>query len=306
MALFAQWSPAALATLFASGSTAMSLLKFSKIVQDLQRVKAIELGNVSDLELDEDITALRLSLAPQALTFVRTGKIDFNWLYRPANAGCIVGDCVQDLSNVPPQAWVKWRSLGVFALATLRQGDADVSPEAFLAKYLQSAETSAELPLSPATPWVHPLRFDALTALGVTIGQLATSPYHRQFKLSYYLPVEILPPLKASQLRCFLDAEGTPLGLTTWAWLSDDLRHDIHETGRALQPDEWTGGSHPFVNDWITEPRAFRAVMAEKRDVIFPDHIVSSLRRHPDGSVRRVNKWVGRNRLRATTATSES
>lgn len=299
MGLFALWSPTALATLFASGSTAMSLLKFSTMVQDLQRSETVKLNKNKASEIDEDITALRLSLTPQALITVRTGKIDYTWLYRHANAGCIVGDCVRGVSNMPPQAWVKWRSIGVFALAALRQGDTDILPEAFLAKYLQSADTSADLSLSPATPWVQPLRFDALTALGVTIGQLADSPYHRQFKLSYYLPVEILPPLKANQLRCFLGAEGTPLGLTTWAWLSDDLRHDIHKTGRALQPDEWTGGSHPFVNDWITEPRAFRAVMAEKRDVLFPDHIVSSLRRNTDGSVRRVNKWVGRNLQRA-------
>ena len=236
----------------------------------------------------------------------RTGKIDYTWLYRPANAGCIVGDSVEETSHLTPNVWVKWRSLGVLSLAALGQANADALPEAFLEKHLHSVNTPAELPQSIEAPWVQPLKFDALTALGMTIELLAASPYHRQFKLSYYLPVEILPPLKAGQLRCFIDAEGTPLGLTTWAWLDDDLKRDIHDSGRALQPDEWTGGQHPFVNDWITEHRAFRAVMTEKRDVLFPDHIVSSLRRNPDGSVRRVNKWVGRNRLRATTATSES
>ena len=120
------------------------------------------------------------------------------------------------------------------------------------------------------------------------------SPYHRRIKLSYYLPVEILPPLKARQHRSYWDIEGNPVGLTTWAWLSDHQKQHIHKTGRGLKSDEWTGGTHPFVNDWITEPRAFRAVMAEKRDEIFPNYIISSLRRHPDGSVRRVNKWTGR------------
>lgn len=40
---------------------------------------------------------------------------------------------------------------------------------------------------------------------------------------------------------------------------------------------------------------AYCAVITEKRDVIFPNYIASSLRRNPDGSVRRVNKWTGRN-----------
>ncbi len=173
--------------------------------------------------------------------------------------------------------------------------EADILPSAFLEKHEQAATEPSELRFSTATPWVQPMKFDALTALGVTIQQLATSPYHQQFKLSYYLPVEILPPLKAEQFRCFLDAEGHPVGLTTWAWLSDQQKQDIHKTGRELQPEEWTGGAHPFVNDWITEPAAFRAVMTEKRDVIFPNHTASSLRRNPDGSVRRVSKWTGRN-----------
>ena len=129
----------------------------------------------------------------------------------------------------------------------------------------------------------------------MTVLQLSTSSYHRQFKLSYYLPVEILPSFKAEQLRCYLDSDGKPVGLTTWAWLSEKQKRDIHETGRVLRSEEWVGGVHPFVNDWISEPAAFRAIMTEKRDIIFPNRVVSSLRHKSDGSVRRVNKWVGRN-----------
>ncbi|SFL27001.1 hypothetical protein SAMN04488518_1393, partial [Pseudovibrio ascidiaceicola] len=45
-----------------------------------------------------------------------------------------------------------------------------------------------------------------------------------------------------------------------------------------------------FTIDWITSSSVFRSVMAEKRDVIFPNHIVSSLRRNRDASIRRINK----------------
>ena len=50
-----------------------------------------------------------------------------------------------------------------------------------------------------------------------------------------------------------------------------------------------------FFNDWITEPKAFRAAMTHMTEGKSPDEIASSLRRNPDGSVRRVNKWVGKN-----------
>lgn len=276
----------------------MEAIKLQDAVQSLRNSGRIQASRRNASEADEDITAFRMSLSPKALRVVRAGQVDYAWLYRPAGAGCVIGDSVEDVDHLPAQLWVKWRSLGVFALAALNRGEADTLPSVFLEEYEKAAAEPPGLRFSTLTPWVQTLKFDALTALGMTIQQLAASPYHQQFKLSYYLPVEILPPLKAEQFRCFLDAEGCPIGLTTWAWLSDRQKQDIHKTGRELHPEEWTGGQHPFVNDWITEPAAFRAVMTEKRDVIFPDHIVSSLRRNPDGSVRRVNKWVGRNLLR--------
>jgi cytolysin-activating lysine-acyltransferase len=139
------------------------------------------------------------------------------------------------------------------------------------------------------------LNFDALTALGITIQQLATSPYHQQFKLSYYLPVEILPPLKAKQVRCFLNAKGEARGFVTWAWLNDVVKKELHTSGRALTISEWSSGAHLFFNDWITDPEIFRAAMTQMTHEVFPNETASSLRRNPDGSVRRVNKWTGRN-----------
>lgn len=295
MALFLEQDAYTVRNIFASGAGAMETLKLPGTIQKVRKSGSIHANQLHSSEVDEDIIAFRMSLSPQALQAVRTGEIDYAWLYRPASAGCVVGDSVEASTHLPANLWVKWRSLGVFALAGLNRGEADILPGAFLEKHEQAITEPPEMRFAPATPWVEILKFDALTALGMTIGQLATSPYHQQFKLSYYLPVEILPPLKAEQFRCFLNAEGHPVGLTTWAWLTDQQKQDIHKTGRELQPEEWIGGEHPFVNDWITEPTAFRAVMTEKRDVIFPDHIVSSLRRNPDGSVRRVNKWTGRN-----------
>ncbi len=129
----------------------------------------------------------------------------------------------------------------------------------------------------------------------MTIEQLATSPYHRQFKLSYYLPVEIVPPLKAGQFRCFLNAEGAPVGLTTWAWLNEVAKKEVHTSGRALIASEWSFGPHLFFNDWITDPEVFRAAMTQTTLEVFPNEAARHLRRHPNGSVRRVNKWTGRN-----------
>ena len=238
MAVFAGHGPEAIRNIFASGADAMEALKLQEAIQSLRKSSTIHANRPNASEADEDITAFRMSLSPQALQAVRTGEIDFAWLYRPTSAGCVVGDSVEAINHLPANLWIKWRSLCVFALAALNRGKADTLPSIFLEKYEQAITEPPEMRFAPATPWVQPLKFDALTALGMTIQQLATSPYHQQFKLSYYLPVEILPPLKAKQFRCFLDAEGHPVGLTTWAWLSDQQKQDIHKTGRELHAQE--------------------------------------------------------------------
>jgi cytolysin-activating lysine-acyltransferase len=128
----------------------------------------------------------------------------------------------------------------------------------------------------------------------MAIHQLSNSHYHRQFKLSYYLPVEILPPLIAEQFLCFLGGDGEPRGLVTWAWLHEMAKKEVHNSGSALHLSAWTGGAHLFFNDWITDPKIFRAAMMQMTNHIFPNETASSLRRNPDGSVRRINKWTGR------------
>lgn len=286
-------------SIFASGANAMEPLKLQDAIQSLRKSATIHANQPVASEADEDITAFRMSLSPQALQAVRTGAIDYAWLYRPASAGCIVGDSVEAITHLPANLWVKWRSLGVFALAALNRGEADVLPSVFLKQYEKTATEPPGLRFSTLMPWVSPLKFDALTALGMTIQQLATSTYHQQFKLSYYLPVEILPSLMAKQVQCYVGSDGSPLGLVTWAWLSKPVQNDLHSSGRALEDVEWSEGSCLFFNDWITEPTAFRAAMTHMTERKFPDEIASSLRRNPDGSVRRVNKWVGKNRQKA-------
>ena len=242
---------------------------------------------------DEDIAAFRMSLSPQALHAVRTGKIDYAWLYRPANAGYVVENRVEGIAHLPAQLWVKWRSLGLFALAALNRGEVDILPSTFLEKYEHAATEPPELRFAAAAPWVSPLKFDALTALGMTIQQLSKTPYHQQFNLSYYLPVEILPALTAMQHMCFCDIEGVPLGLVTWAWLAERTKNAVHKTGRALGMQEWVGGGNLFFNDWITDKRAFKAAMKFMiRDMFSDQRTASSLRRNTGGSVRKINRWV--------------
>jgi hypothetical protein len=101
--------------------------------------------------------------------------------------------------------WMKWRSFGVVSRAALRRREAGV-PAGTRIEAVERAERQPSVEdvrgsLAPS----YPLEFDALVALGVIVHLLSSSPHRGQFRLSHDLPVEILPPLTAGQLRRYLD-----------------------------------------------------------------------------------------------------
>ncbi len=146
------------------------------------------------------------------------------------------------------------------------------------------------------------VNIDYYASTGYALELLARSEYHRQFKLGDYFRVEILPALWCGQARFYLTDGGMPTALVTWAWLSQDVEHDVHTTGRALTQGEWACGDRLFFNDWITPYANIREVLHDMTHNIFPDEVATSLRRHRDGSTRSVNRWTGVNRRKAREA----
>jgi hemolysin-activating ACP:hemolysin acyltransferase len=187
------------------------------------------------------------------------------------------------------------RAIGVLALSALEHGKADVTPEEFLASINADDLQLAEFPETWRWTDAGPAPVDTFAILGLAIQELQKSHYHRQFKLSYYLPVEILPPLRRAQFRAYVTPTGASAGFVTWAWVSDETLDALHRTGRALTGPEWAGGQYLFMNDIITDPGMARLVVNELAERIFPDEEATSLRRTPNGSIRRINRWSGRN-----------
>jgi len=247
--------------------------------------------------IERDTLCHMMALSPSAYYEILTGQVDPFWFQLEASAGQIeIDGSVVDLAGAAPHLWFKWRSLGIHALAALKRGEANVLPKDFIFAHEVKISKPPLKNYFLNWPWVGPTRFDALTSLGLAIYHLSASRYHRQFPLSYYLPVELLPPLRCGQLRNYVSEEGKPQGLISWAWTSAATIAELHKSGRALQNKEWRAGSKLFFNDIVTEPGMLRSVMAEMQGVMFPNEKGSSLRREPDGSVRRINYWAGRNR----------
>lgn len=146
---------------------------------------------------------------------------------------------------------------------------------------------------------------DRVLHLGMVIDLLALSPYHRAFPLAWYLETEILPPLDRGQARLYCDARGVAHGAVTWAWISSACLAKVERSGRSLRLAEWTSGTRLFFNDWLSFGLAFRPMMVDLTSRVFPDQVATSLRRNPDATVRRVNRWTGMT-LRGRTSASQA
>lgn len=144
------------------------------------------------------------------------------------------------------------------------------------------------------------VNIDNYASVGYALELLAQSEYHRQYKLGDYFRVEILPALWCGQVRFYVTADAVPLAMVTWAWLSISVEEDLHATGRALDSDEWNCGDRLFFNDWITPYNNTREVLHDMTHNIFPNEVATSLRRNPDGTVRRINRWTGLNLRKIT------
>lgn len=137
------------------------------------------------------------------------------------------------------------------------------------------------------------VKIDHYAGVGYALELLATSEYHRQFPLGAYFRTEILPALWRGQVRFYLTDDSFPTALVSWAWISDAVEREIHRTGRPLADGEWDCGDRLFFNDWITPFDNVREVLRDMTHNVFPNQAATSLRRNPDGSVRRINRWTG-------------
>ena len=141
---------------------------------------------------------------------------------------------------------------------------------------------------------------DPYIGAGYALELLTRSDYHRQMPVGDLIRSAIVPPLWYGQCRFYLSEDGRPTGMITWAWLSEEVERDVHATGRALTDEEWMSGDRLFFNDWITPSAAdMRFIIQDIGHNVFPDGVATSLRRNPDGSVRRINRWTGARRRQA-------
>ena len=237
--------------------------------------------------------------APSVLAALLAGRVDWRWLQPTTHIKAFTADGVSDdgssLSPTLDHRDATYWALGCQAIARLVRARASGQTDHDLSG--QSIEGFVAAQDHPQHMLSQPLIRDRFWALGLMLTALARADYHRGFPVEHYVRVELIPALERQQFWCFWDADGQP-GFVTWAWVSPAVQDRLHDHGHALGPKDWQTGSQLFFNDWVTPDGLVRAALRFCTRDIFPDDVATSLRRHPDASIRKINRWTGVNRRR--------
>lgn len=102
-----------------------------------------------------------------------------------------------------------------------------------------------------------------------------------------------LKPLMLDQLRVY--RRGTkPVGLISWAWLSEQAEAEYLKSG-AIGPEDWQSGSRLWFPDIIAPFGDIKQITRSTRSIIPTGTYGYATRRNADGSVRRIAKYASFN-----------
>lgn len=78
-------------------------------------------------------------------------------------------------------------------------------------------------------------------------------------------------PIDLAQVACYYTPSGQPVGIVTWAWLTDDGLEKARSRGiDALHISEWREGPHLFIANIVVARQFLRKVLRTFANETFP------------------------------------
>ena len=136
---------------------------------------------------------------------------------------------------------------------------------------------------------------DKSRLIGDVVLLAAASKTHRGFPVADVVEI-LLPPVDLNQFRIYHDQNNRPIGLVTWAWMTQAV-YDRYRAGRVvLGANEWSGGDLLVMTDFIAPYGHAKGIIQDLRGNIFPDETAYVLRFDAAGKPRiKAHEWRGVN-----------
>jgi cytolysin-activating lysine-acyltransferase len=119
----------------------------------------------------------------------------------------------------------------------------------------------------------------------------------------------INPAIYTDQIMIFYDWKGlAPVGYITWAYLAEDVAHRWQNDPEVrLHESEWNEGETLWIMDFVALSGYCEDIAHYVDQHLFRDATEAfSLRRKPNGRVRKVSRWRHRNRTDQVAIRSDS
>ena len=135
------------------------------------------------------------------------------------------------------------------------------------------------------------------------IGQITTlmlaSKLHKKYLIDD-IGAMFLPAIHLNQFRIYRNKDGDPIGIVTWAFLSDKNQEDYQKGLRSLKLEDWNSGDNGWIIDFIAPFGHAKQIIKDLRANIFPDKEGRALRITKNGEIKGIWKLRGTNFIKNT------
>lgn len=131
--------------------------------------------------------------------------------------------------------------------------------------------------------------------LGEMIWLYSVSEVHQQWPVGC-IHQWLLPAITNQQYRLY-HHEGRPVGLITWAWLSEEVETTYVRNPKSLDPKQWKSGDRLWFPDFIAPFGHARKIFIDLKNNIFPNDVARTLRYRKDSDTMKIKYVHGANAL---------
>ncbi|TIV64839.1 MAG: toxin-activating lysine-acyltransferase [Mesorhizobium sp.] len=101
----------------------------------------------------------------------------------------------------------------------------------------------------------------------------------------------IVPAVNVGQCKIYFDGENWPIAFVTWALVNEEYHDALLREGANPPAKEWNSGANLWFMDIVAPPMLTLHIIRDMQRNYFSNRHAHSIRRNPDGSVKRVQFW---------------
>lgn len=149
----------------------------------------------------------------------------------------------------------------------------------------KTAGAESDAPAGAPPPAADAPRDDMTRLLGQIVSLMGQSPAHRHIFISD-LEWLVLPPLTKRQVRIWrrrTERGAAPVVYASWAMVTEEVEKRLLQGQNRLRPNEWDGGTIPWLIDLVAPYGGGDAALNELVDQTFGGQPIKALVPTPGG-----------------------